>query len=103
MGPLDAAVLVLLLYLPFHWLVARELKRMNDPAYLRRKGVVLVSKDVLEGHSAPIGAYMGSPIWGSVRFKGMEYRFDRVVDRRDRERIRAGELYLDPGLVYVAN
>ena len=33
---------------------------------------------------------------------GMDYRFDRVVDRRARERLAPRELFLDPGLVYLA-
>jgi hypothetical protein len=32
----------------------------------------------------------------------MEYRFGYVIDSRSRERIGPGELYLEPGLVYVA-
>jgi hypothetical protein len=45
---------------------------------------------------------MGRPIPGSVTFRGMQYRFDHVLDRRCRERIVPGELFLEPGLVYVA-
>jgi len=48
---------------------------------------------------------MGHPIWGSVRFMGMEYRFDHIVDtrlsRRARERLEPRELFLEPGLAYV--
>jgi hypothetical protein len=40
-------------------------------------------------------------VWASVRFMGMEYRFDHVQDPRARERLAPGELFLDPGLVYV--
>jgi hypothetical protein len=36
-----------------------------------------------------------------VRFKGLHYRFDRIIDAAMRERIAPGELYLEPGLVYV--
>ena len=50
---------------------------LHDPAYLRRHG--------------------------SVTFKGMVYRFDRVVPERERERISARELWLAPGLVYVTD
>jgi hypothetical protein len=49
-----------------------------------------------------IGEYKGHPIWGSVRFMGMDYRFDHVLDERARERLGAGELYIEPGLVYIA-
>jgi hypothetical protein len=36
-----------------------------------------------------------------VRFKDMDYRFARIVELRERERIGPRELFLDPGLVYV--
>ena len=101
MTPLDAAALVLIVFLPFHWLVLRHFRQMEDPAYLRKHGVILESDSALETRSAPIGRYMGRPIWGDVRFMGMQYRFDRVVPARSRERIGAGELFLEPGLVYV--
>ena len=103
MNALEACVLVALLALPFHWLVRRELDKLDDPGYLRRHGVVIVSPAVLEAHSAPIGRYRDREIWGSVTFKGMRYRFDRVVSEKERERISARELYLAPGLVYVTD
>jgi hypothetical protein len=101
-SPLDAVVVAALLALPFHWAVQRELARQADPAYLRRHGVVIVSPSALEAHAEPSGSYMGREIWRSVRFKGMEYRFDRIVPARERERTGPGELYVEPGLVYVA-
>jgi len=101
MSPLEALVVILLVALPWWWLVHHEIDKLSDPAYLRDHGVVIVSETVLQEHSAPIGEYMGHPIWGSVRFMGMEYRFDHVQDRRARERLAPGELFLEPGLVYV--
>jgi len=66
---------------------------------------VIVSVKALQAHSAPIGEYLGHPIWASVRFKGMEYRFDHIVEtrisQRARETLGPGELFLDPGLVYI--
>jgi hypothetical protein len=100
MSPMDAAAVVLLLALPLHWLVLREMDRLSDPAYLRANAVVIVNSSVLRP-SAPMGHYRGHPVWASVRFMGMEYRFDRVQDRKARERLAPGELFLDPGLVYV--
>ena len=44
---------------------------------------------------------MGRPIWASVTFMGMQYRFGHVAGSRSRERTGPGELFLDPGLVYV--
>jgi hypothetical protein len=101
MNALEAAVLIALLVLPFHWLVRRELDKLDDPGYLRRHGVVIVSAGALEAHSEAIGLYQDREIWGSVTFMGMLYRFDRIVPERQRERISARELYLAPGLVYV--
>ena len=103
MSALDALVVILLIALPWCWLVRRELDKLTDPAYLRMHGVVVVSETVLQAHSDPIGQYLGHPIWGSVQFMGMEYRFDHVQDARKRERLAPGELFLEPGLVYVTS
>ena len=99
----EAVLVVLALALPLLWIVRREMARLDDPAYLREHGVVIVSESALQAHSASIGEYRGHPIWASVRFKDMEYRFDRVVERRAREHVGPGELFLDPGLVYVTD
>jgi len=102
-SPIDAALLVVILALPLLWLVLRELDRLDDPAYLRDQGVVIVAPTALEAHSAPIGRYRDNEIWGSVTFKGMLYRFDHVARARERERLSERELYLPPGLVYVTD
>ena len=101
MSPIDAALVVAILALPLFWLVLRECDRLEDAAYLRQHGVVIVLDRVLEAHSAPIGSYLGREIWGDVTFMGMLYRFDRVAPPREHKRIGAGELYLAPGLVYA--
>ena len=101
MSALEAAALVLLLALPWCWLVGRELAKLSDPEYLRAHGVVIVSERALESCGAPIGEYLGHPIWDRVQFMGMDYRFDHVQDRRTRERLAPGELFLEPGLVYI--
>ena len=103
MSALDAAVVVLLLALPWLWLVQREFAKLSDPRYLRSHGVVIVSERALEANGAPIGEYLGHPIWDRVQFMGMDYRFDHVQDRRARERLAPGELFLEPGLVYVTH
>jgi hypothetical protein len=101
MSPLEALVVFLLVALPIHFLVKREFEKLADPVYLRAHGVVLVSERALQAHADPIGEYRGHPIWASVRFMGMEYRFDHIRDPKTRERLNPGELFLDPGLVYV--
>ena len=103
MTPLACAALAIALASPFIWMVRRHLRQMEDPGYLRAHGVIIVADRILQGRSPPIGHYMGRPIWGSVTFMGMQYRFDRVIDAGKREGIKAGELYLDPGLVYVTD
>ena len=100
MTPLDAAALVALLAWPFHWALTRELDRLEDPAYLARQGIVIVKLSALDSHAEAIGVYKGREIWRSLTFKGMQYRFDRVVPASARERLRPGELYLEPGLVF---
>jgi len=101
MSPLEALVVFLLVALPVHFVVRREFEKLADPTYLRANGVVVVAQGALQSHSEPIGEFGGHPIWASVRFMGMEYRFDHVQDPRTRERLAPGELFLDPGLVYV--
>lgn len=102
MSPLDAAALVILLALPLHWVVMRQLGREEDPAWLRERGIVIVSERACEGEQ-PIGRYRGGTLWARVKFKGMVYRFDRVIDPARREAIGPRELYIEPGLVYVTD
>ena len=103
MSALEALGVFLLIALPLHWMVQRQFAKLSDPAYLRDHGVVIVSSRALQGHSGPIGEYLGHPIWGSVTFMGLVYRFDHVADPRRREFTAARELYLEPGLVYVTD
>jgi hypothetical protein len=103
MTPIQATALVLLLFLPLSWLVLRHFDRLDEPAYLRRHGIVIVSEHALQAHTAPIGEYMGRAIWANVTFKEMVYRFDRVQPRARRDALGAGELFLEPGLVYLVS
>jgi hypothetical protein len=102
MSPLDAAALVILLALPLHWIIWRQLDREDDPAWLRERGIVIVSERACE-REQPIGRYKGRPVWARVRFKGLVYRFDHIIEGAKREYIGPGELFLEPGLVYVAD
>ena len=101
MTPLEAVVVPVALALPFLWMVRLELDRMTDPDYLRRHGIVIVAQRALEGRADPVGIYMGCPIWGTVTFRGTVYRFDHVTPPDRCEAIGPGQLYLEPGLVYV--
>ena len=100
MTPVDAAVLALALSLGFLRIINRELDRAENED-LRRCGIVIVRERVLEAHSQAIGEYMGHEIWRTVTFRGLVYRFDRIQGQSRREQLAPGELYLDPGLVYV--
>ena len=101
MTPLEAVLVPLAIALPLLWMVRFEMDRLADPDYLRRHGVVIVAERALESRSNPVGSYMGATVWGTVTFKGMVYRFDHVTRPEQREAIGPGELYLEPGLVYV--
>lgn len=101
MSPIEAALLILVMALPAFWLVNRQLARLDDPDYLRRQGIVIVLEKAIEAHTPAIGEYRGHPIWETVIFKGMRYRFDHVVEQKRRERLEPGELFIEPGLVYV--
>jgi len=73
--PLDAAALFALLFLPFHWLLKRHFDQLQDPAWLRAQGVVIVKLSALEAHAETVGTYMGREIWRSVTFKEtLKYR-----------------------------
>ena len=102
MSPLEAVGLMVLLVLPFHCIVQWHVARLADPSYLRSQGIVVVRESALDGHTDVVGQYAGRAIWGRVTFMGIPYRFDRIARPRDREKTGPGELYLDPGLVYVA-
>ena len=101
MTPLEAVLVPVALALPILWLMRLELERLADPDYLRRHGIVIVSESALESRSDPVGRYMGAIVWGTVTFKGIVYRFDHVIRPERRETIGRGQLYLEPGLVYV--
>jgi hypothetical protein len=99
MNVLETALILGCLAAPFHWLIMRELARLDDPAWLSGQGVVVVKPEIIDGREA-IGSYGGEPIWATVSFKGLTYGFDRVAPPASADRIRAGELFLPPGLVY---
>ena len=101
MTPLEAVLVPVAIAVPLLWLMRIELDKLADPRYLRRQGVVIVAESALESWSEPIGRYMGCEVWGTVTFMGTAYRFDRVTHPDCREAIGPGELYLEPGLIYV--
>ena len=101
MNPLEAAALVLLLMLPLHLFVQRELRRLSDPRHIRDSGVAIERESVIERRGEVVGFYWGREIYAEVIFMDMVYRFDRVAPQTYRYLVGPRELYLEPGLVYV--
>lgn len=101
MNALEAAALVLLLLLPLHLLVQRELRRLCDPRHIRESGVTIENTAAIERRGDIVGFYSGSEIYAEVVFMQMVYRFDRIAPQAYRHRVGPRELYLEPGLVYV--
>jgi hypothetical protein len=87
---------------PVLWVCRAEIRRARDPQYWRRVGVVVLSLSALDAVAEEIGRYMNATIYGQVVFKGIAYQFDRVTVPAYKEWVRPTELYMEPGIVYVA-
>lgn len=99
MNALEAAALIALLMLVFHLLLQREFGRFAQQ--LRKSGVAIEHEGFLEARGEVIGSFKGRDIYAWVAYLGMKYRFDRTVPRcRD---VGEGELFLEPGIVYVTD
>lgn len=83
---------------PLHWMVMRELRRLEDPRHLRAVGVVILREEAIDGFGDVIGRFADAPIYAYLVFKGMRYEFDCVVARD--HRVGEDELFLAPGLLY---
>jgi hypothetical protein len=101
MDALYCIVIASALILPLHWAVTRQLERLDSPEYFRRHGVIIKRLEALDMRGEPVGRYLDAPIYGRVGFKGMVYKFARVVPAHYRLRIDENELYLEPGLLYL--
>lgn len=93
-----AVLIMLCLVLPLHAVVMWQFSRWESPEYFRRHGVVIRRREALEQVGTVIGAYCGAPVHDTVTFMGMAYRFHGIVPPA--YRVRASELYVDPGLLY---
>ena len=100
---LTAALIVALGYLPILLLLRRHLALLQDPANLLRHGVILRRFDALDGVAEIIGRYRDSNIYRYVTFKGMRYDFARVVPAPRLFQVGPKELFVEPGIVYVAS
>jgi hypothetical protein len=93
-----AAILV-----PLYFLAHVERTRLSDPRYVRTSGVAVERAAVRIHEGAEvIGYYDGCEISASVEYLGLRYRFESVVPASYSRRLRPGELYVEPGLLYVA-
>lgn len=79
-----------------------ERMRREDPEYLLRVGVVVRSNAALDGVAEAVGRYMDTAIYAQVTFKGVAYRYDRIAPPAYKALLRPAELFLEPGIVYVA-
>jgi hypothetical protein len=100
---LTAALIVALGYLPILLLLRRHLALLRDPSNLLRHGVVVRRFDALDDVAEIIGRYRDSNIYRYVTFKGMRYDFERVVPTPLLFRVGPKELFVEPGIVYVAS
>jgi hypothetical protein len=82
------------------WRVERL--RRQDPAYLLRVGVVVRTSAALDGVTEEVGRYMNVAIYEQVMFKGIAYRYDRVAPSAYKGLLQPAELFMEPGIVYVA-
>jgi hypothetical protein len=101
MTPLEAALLIAVLTLPFHLLMQWQLGLQCDPRYLRKHGVVIRRDDVVERSGAIVGRYREHEISEALVFMGMRYRFAGIVPAS--HRVKARELVLPPGLLYLTD
>lgn len=93
-------VFLLALLIPV-WLALREMREMARPERLRELGIVVLSTRAFDEVSEVIGHYMGCDIYRCVTFHGMRYIFDGVGPPGLKRALRARQLFLEPGLVYV--
>ncbi|MBL8385661.1 MAG: hypothetical protein JNM90_21430 [Burkholderiales bacterium] len=102
MDGLLAIAATALLVAPLHFAVLSYLARLDDGRWLRETGVVILDERALESQGEVIGSYAGTPIRTAVRFKGVEYRYEGIAPSRHKERMGPDELFLEPGLLYLA-
>jgi hypothetical protein len=101
MSPLEAALLIVALTLPFHLLVQWQLGLQCDPRYLRKHGVVIRREDIVERSRETVGRYRGVDIPAALVFMGMNYRYAGIAPPG--YRVKSRELVLPPELLYVTD
>lgn len=99
---LQLAALVAIL-VPLYYVTRLEQTRLSDPRYVRSAGVAVEREALRIAEGAELIGYLdGCEIRARVEYLGMRYRFECVVPPAYRRRLRPGELYVEPGLLYVA-
>jgi hypothetical protein len=80
----------------------RERTRLSNPRYVRKSGAAVEREAVqIEDDAELIGYYDRCEIRGAVRCLGIRYRFECVVPPSYRHQLCPGQLYVEPGLLYV--
>ena len=88
--------------LPAYVIWNTERRRLQDPLYLRQMGVVVRRFTALDRVADVIGHFDGSEIYRYVVFKGIRYDFDHVIPRGLPRTVQSNELFMEPGVVYLA-
>jgi hypothetical protein len=76
----------------------RGFEGYTDPA---RLGAVVESELELDAIAPVVGSYHGDEIYEWVRYRGERYDYAFVATPRYKRRVKRGELYLAPGIVYA--
>jgi len=87
---------------PAYVIWSTERRRLQDPLYLREMGVVVRKLTALDQVADVIGQFDGSEIYRYVVFKGIRYDFDHVIPRGLPRTVQSNELFMEPGVVYLA-
>lgn len=95
-----AAGLFLILLVPL-WFISVATRQGITGHRWEDFGIVVRRLEALDGFAEVIGRYMGVDIYRAVTFKGLRYEFDRIAPPSYKSFLKARELYLEPGLVYV--
>lgn len=99
MDALGLLAVMLILYAA--WRVVRWAYARDTSWQQREGGLVVNGLDALEAVADVIGRYMGTDIYALIRFRGVSYRFASVVAPDYKESLHAGELFMEPGLLYT--
>ena len=89
----------LLAFLFVQW----ERIRVPLPDYVRHIGAVIEQEGLVRASDKIVGSLDGRPIYATVEFMGMRYRFEAVVAPSYRHRVGPRQLYVPPGLLYVTD